>query len=98
MNKYIVGIDNGGTMAKAVVFDIEGKQISSASGKVELLTPHPGYTERDMDVLWSENAKIIKEAIDNANLNQMILLVFHFVDTEMDYTFGKKMTNQTTMA
>jgi len=51
-----------------------------------------------MDVIWSENAKIIKEAIDNANLNQMILLVFHFVDTEMDYTFGKKMTNQTTMA
>jgi len=69
MNKYIVGIDNGGTMAKAVVFDIEGKQISSASGKVELLTPHPGYTERDMDVLWSENAKIIKEAIDNAGIN-----------------------------
>jgi len=32
MNKYIVGIDNGGTMAKAVVFDIEGKQISSACG------------------------------------------------------------------
>lgn len=69
MNKYVVGIDNGGTMAKAVVFDINGKQIASASGKLEMLTPHLGYTERDMEALWQENARIIKSAVTKANID-----------------------------
>lgn len=69
MNRYVVGIDNGGTFAKAVVFDVLGKQIAVASEKVDMITPKPGYTERDMNDLWHINARIIKEAVAKANVN-----------------------------
>jgi len=68
MHKYVMGIDNGGTLAKAVIFDLKGKEIVSASKKIDVITPKPGYTERDMEVLWQANAEIIKEALEKANI------------------------------
>lgn len=68
MSKYVMGIDNGGTLAKAVIFDLNGTEIVSASKKIEVITPKPGYTERDMEVLWRANAEIIKEAISKVNI------------------------------
>ena len=69
MSKYVMGIDNGGTMAKAVIFDMDGKEVSSASVKLDIITPNPGFTERDMNILWIENAKIIKEAIEKSGIS-----------------------------
>lgn len=68
MEKYVIGIDNGGTLAKAVIFDLKGKEIASASKKIAVITPEPGYTERDMEVLWDANAGIIKEALDKSGI------------------------------
>jgi hypothetical protein len=42
MKKYYMGIDNGGTLCKAVIFDTEGQEISSGSCKLDLETPFPG--------------------------------------------------------
>lgn len=68
MKKYYMGIDNGGTLCKAVIFDTEGQEISSGSCKLDLETPSPGHTERDMEYLWDSNVKAIKSAIDKANI------------------------------
>ena len=68
MDQYVIGIDNGGTLAKAVVFNVAGEEIGSASGKIDIIEPLPGYTERNMDVLWDVNALIIKEAIANSGV------------------------------
>lgn len=65
---YFMGIDNGGTVTKVVIFDDTGAQIASASQKVPLLTPHAGFTERDMNVLWEANAQTIRQAIQNSAL------------------------------
>ncbi|HOV69097.1 MAG TPA: FGGY family carbohydrate kinase, partial [Clostridia bacterium] len=48
MSKYLVGIDNGGTMTKAAVFDLSGNEIAVASEKTPLITPRAGFAERDM--------------------------------------------------
>lgn len=66
---YYMGIDNGGTLCKAVIFDKEGKEIASASTGIELLTPHAGFTERNMDDLWKANCGVIREAIDKAGID-----------------------------
>jgi L-xylulokinase len=58
-----MGIDNGGSMCKAVIFDAAGKEIASASSKLKMITPQAGFTERDMNELWSANVKVIKESI-----------------------------------
>ena len=64
-----MGIDNGGTMCKAVIFNAAGEEIASASGKLNLETPGSGFTERDMDYLWDINARTIRSAIEKAGIS-----------------------------
>jgi len=68
MTTYFMGIDNGGTLCKAVIFDIRGTEIASASARLNMITPQAGFTERDMNELWSVNAKVIRQAIANAKI------------------------------
>jgi L-xylulokinase len=63
-----LGIDNGGTLTKAVLFDSRGTEIAGASRKVPVLAPQPGCTERDMDVLWQANCEVIRETIAASGL------------------------------
>jgi L-xylulokinase len=66
---YLLGIDNGGTVAKAAVFDLEGNELAVATRKVEAATPQPGWTELDMDLLWSATAEAVREAIGRAQID-----------------------------
>lgn len=61
--KYLIGLDNGGTVIKVAVFDETGRQLAVAAEKVGLLTPAPGFTERDMEELWQANARAIARAL-----------------------------------
>lgn len=70
MATYFMGLDNGGTMCKAVIFDAAGKEIASASSKLNMITNQPGFTERDMDELWKTNCKVINEVIVNSGLKK----------------------------
>jgi L-xylulokinase len=66
-----MGIDNGGTFSKAAIFDEDGTQISVASVPTVMITPKPGYTERDMTELWEVNAKAIREAIAKSGISPL---------------------------
>jgi L-xylulokinase len=68
MKKYYMGIDNGGTLCKAVIFDNKGREIASGSCKLNLETPAPGRTERDMEYLWESNVRAIKTALEKASV------------------------------
>jgi len=68
MNDFFLGIDNGGSVTKAVIFDAAGKEIALASEKVPMLRPQPGFTERDMEALWQANLKVIREVIAESGL------------------------------
>ena len=67
--KYLLGVDNGGTMTKAVLFDEIGHEIASASNKTPLLVPREGYNERDMSELWEITAETIRNCIEGARIN-----------------------------
>lgn len=64
--RYVVGIDNGGTFSKAAMFDEDGRQIAVASVGTVMITPKPGYTERDMDELWEVNAEAVRKMIEKS--------------------------------
>jgi L-xylulokinase len=66
---YLLGIDNGGTMTKAAIFDERGGEIAVASVQTPLITPRDGYQERDMDALWMATAACIREAIQKAGVS-----------------------------
>ena len=63
MGKYLLGIDNGSTVSKAALFDLHGREMAVASCKAETEYPHPGWTERDMEMLWQSTASAIREVL-----------------------------------
>ncbi len=68
MSKYLMGIDNGGTVSKAALFDLQGKEIAVASRKTGLLTPKPGWAERDIEQIWQAAAEAIKEVVSKSGV------------------------------
>lgn len=68
MSKYLLGIDIGSTVSKAALFDLQGNEIAVASSKGETLYPYPGWTERDMDSLWSSTAAAIRGVLAKSGI------------------------------
>jgi sugar (pentulose or hexulose) kinase len=68
MTEYLLGIDNGNTISKAAIFDLQGHEIQVSSRQVESVFPHTGWTERDMDTLWQNTAMTIKEALSTSRI------------------------------
>lgn len=65
----ILGVDNGLTVTKAVIFDFQGRQLAVARRKVPQIKPQAHFVERDMDVLWIQTAAAIYEALALSQLN-----------------------------
>lgn len=68
MAGYFLGIDNGGSLTKAAIFDESGRQVAVASRRVPTDSPKPGFVERDMELLWRANCEAIAEAVAAAGL------------------------------
>lgn len=64
--RFILGIDSGLTVTKAVIFDETGTAVSTARRRVPQIIPEPRFVERDMDALWVLTAQAIAEAIEAA--------------------------------
>lgn len=69
MAEYLLGIDNGSTVSKAAIFDLEGHEVQVASRKIEPDYPHRGWTERSMHLLWQRTAEAIREAITASGID-----------------------------
>lgn len=59
----LLGIDNGLTVTKAVIFDDTGRVLATARRRVAQSMPQPRHVERDMDELWRQTAAAIAEAV-----------------------------------
>jgi len=62
-NQFLLGIDNGGTMAKAALFSLDGRLVAVAAVKSETLTPAAGWSEFDMHQLWSAVAAAVRQVL-----------------------------------
>lgn len=60
----ILAIDSGLTVTKAVIFDLNGRQIGVARRNIAQLMPSHRRVERDMVELWKETASAIREVLD----------------------------------
>ena len=63
MGQYLLGIDNGNTFSKAALFDLHGKEIAVANCAADTEFPQPGWTERDMEMLWQSTATAIRDVL-----------------------------------
>lgn len=69
VGSYLIGLDNGGTSTKAAIFDLEGNEIATAGKQTKVITPRPGYMERDMEELWTANCDCVKTVLKKAGID-----------------------------
>lgn len=65
---FLLGIDNGGTVAKAALFSPDGREVAVAANKTDTLSPAPGWSEFDLNQLWSAAAAAVREVIGGARI------------------------------
>ncbi len=67
--KYLLGLDVGNTVIKAVLFDLTGKQVALCALDGQSSTPKPGYVERDLEELWVNAQSAIRGCVEQAGVS-----------------------------
>lgn len=65
---YWLGLDCGGTFIKAGLYDRQGAELGIARRNLEIISPQPGWAERDMAALWRTAAEVIRELLTHNNI------------------------------
>lgn len=67
---YLLGIDNGTTVTKAALFDLEGNEVAvGSSEEVKVSHPQPGWAEQNMAELWQATAEAIRQCLAEAEVD-----------------------------
>ncbi|WP_188195093.1 FGGY-family carbohydrate kinase [Nonomuraea sp. SYSU D8015] len=68
MGRYLLGVDAGSTVTKAVLFDVTGAEVGQAARRVPHRYPRPHHVERDQDELWEVTCAVIREVVAAAGV------------------------------
>ena len=63
MRERLIGIDAGGTMTKAAMFDLAGREIGCERRANVTSFPEPGQTERDPDTMWRAACGAVRDLL-----------------------------------
>ncbi len=69
MAGYLLGLDAGNTIIKAVLFDLDGQQLAVATKDGTSQFPKPGYVQRDMNELWGQAIDAISNCIKKSGVD-----------------------------
>ena len=67
--RYYLGLDNGGSTTKAALFDKNGREVAVSNISTAMLTPRPGFVERDMEEMWEANCQVIRDVLRKADIS-----------------------------
>jgi L-xylulokinase len=65
---YWLGLDCGGTFIKAGLYNRQGAELGIARRNLEIISPQPGWAQRDMPALWHTAAEVIRELLARTNI------------------------------
>ena len=63
---HLLGIDAGGTVVKAVMFELDGTPVAAGHARSTSWHPQPGWAERDADDVWSACATAVRACLNQA--------------------------------
>lgn len=72
--KYLIGLDNGGTVTKAALYGTDGAEIAVAGFQVTPIMEKVGFVERDMTQLWQANARAIRAVLEKSSVDPRDIL------------------------
>jgi xylulokinase len=67
MKDAILGIDIGTSSTKAILFDLAGDPLTSASQPYALLTPEPGWVEQDPEAVWQALIRVLQDIVTQSS-------------------------------
>jgi L-xylulokinase len=68
MGEYLLGLDAGNTVIKAVIFDKTGRELARAGEEGHSRIPCPGHVERDLGELWANARRVIRACLAEAGI------------------------------
>ncbi len=68
MAKYILALDQGTTSSRAILFDHEGRPVSSAQREFPQIYPAPGLVEHDPEAIWTTQLSVAQETLRSAGV------------------------------
>ena len=57
----ILGLDIGTTSTKAILFDLQGRELAQAQESYPLQTPRPGWVEQDPEDVWRALLSVLRD-------------------------------------
>ena len=69
MQSYILGIDQGTTSTRVVIFNHLGQPCSSAQQEFQQYFPHNGWVEHDAKEIWQSTVAVCRQAIAKLNIS-----------------------------
>jgi L-xylulokinase len=67
--RYLLGIDVGNTVIKAVLFDLQGRRVATHAIDGQSVTPEAGHVERDLDELWRNAKEALRRCVADAGID-----------------------------
>ncbi len=64
---YILAFDQGTTSSRSILFNQQGKIVSTAQKEFKQIFPKPGWVEHDPTEIWSTQISVATEALSSAN-------------------------------
>lgn len=92
MKKYVMGIDQGTTGTRAIIFEKDSNIVGSAYSEITPIYPQPGWVEQDPMEIWSVTLRVIQQALNNANLSAGDLAAIGITNQRETTTFWNKHT------
>lgn len=68
MKEYILSLDQGTTSSRAILFDHDGKAISSSQKEFRQIFPQPGWVEHDANDIWTSQVTVARVAIEDSGI------------------------------
>lgn len=68
MQQYILSLDQGTSISRAIIFDKEGKIIAISQKEFEQYSPRLSWIEQDANEIWYSQASVAEEVIEKAGL------------------------------
>jgi glycerol kinase len=70
MADYVLAIDQGTTSTRAMVFDHEGKVVSTGQLEHKQIFPKAGWVEHDPEEIWRNTREVIGQALSRADITR----------------------------
>ncbi|MBN9607389.1 MAG: glycerol kinase GlpK [Actinomycetales bacterium] len=67
---HVIAIDQGTTSTRAILFDENGRPVSTGQLEHRQIFPRPGWVEHDAEEIWQNTREVIGRALGSADLTR----------------------------